>query len=126
VIEDASAPWREDFLIEHLEGANPIPTYCAVRSDRWKYVRYATGEEELYELEADPFELENLAAVPASASVLEDRRDRLRELCVPAPPGYGDDASTTVPIALLAIGGLIATEVVAMRRRRTGAGVRGR
>ena len=117
VLEDADSAWRADFLIEHLEGTNPIPTYCAVRSERWKYVRYATDEEELYDLSADPFELENLAADPAHASVLRDRRERLRELCVPPPPGYGDDASTTVPIALLALAGLIALEAFAGRRR---------
>lgn len=117
VIDDPDAAWREDFLIEHLEGTNPIPTYCAVRSERWKYVRYVTGEEELYDLEADPFELENLAADPARVSVLQERRGRLRELCVPPPPGFRDDASTTVPLALLLLAGLIAVEIAAGRRR---------
>ena len=62
LLDDPNSAWRRDFLIEHLEGTNPVTTYCAVRSARWKYVRYATGEEELYDLDADPFELENLAA----------------------------------------------------------------
>jgi len=30
---------RSDFLIEHMEGENPVPTFCAVRSERWTYVR---------------------------------------------------------------------------------------
>lgn len=33
--------------------------YQAVRAGRWKYVRYATGETELYDLQADPHELRN-------------------------------------------------------------------
>jgi hypothetical protein len=33
-----------------MEGSNPVPTYCAVRTDRYLYARYATGEQELYDL----------------------------------------------------------------------------
>jgi arylsulfatase A-like enzyme len=110
--------WRSDFLIEHMEGTNPIPTFCAVRSERWTYVRYSTGEEELYDLVADPFELENLAADPAMRPVLDDRRTRLRELCSPAPPGFGDRFGTSVPIALAVLGGLVLVESLASRRTR--------
>ena len=35
VLAGERSTWRSDFLIEHLEGTNPIPTYCAVRSERW-------------------------------------------------------------------------------------------
>ena len=35
--------WRTRFLIEHMEGSNPVPTYCALRTDRYLYSRYATG-----------------------------------------------------------------------------------
>lgn len=83
-------PTREDLLIEHLAGANPVPTYCAVRSRRWTYVRYADGSEELYDLAADPYQLENLAGDPALAGILRERRARLAELCEPPPPGYAD------------------------------------
>ena len=43
-------------LIEHLQGANPIPTYCGVRTASHVYVSYRTGEHELYDLRADPHE----------------------------------------------------------------------
>jgi arylsulfatase A-like enzyme len=33
----------------------------AVRSDGWRYIRYANGDEELYEETADPLEYTNLA-----------------------------------------------------------------
>jgi N-acetylglucosamine-6-sulfatase len=114
---EGDAPWRSDFLVEHLEGTNPVPTYCAVRSERWMYVRYATGEEELYDLIADPHELENLAAGPVDRPVLEDRRARLRDLCSPVPPGYGDRTETSVPIALGVLGALVVLEAVLARRR---------
>jgi arylsulfatase A-like enzyme len=107
---------RADFLIEHMEGTNPIPTYCAVRSERWLYVRYTTGEEELYDLAADPFELENLAGVPSARSVLEDRRARLRALCSPVPPGFGDRAGTSVPLAVGVLVALVLLEAASRRR----------
>jgi arylsulfatase A-like enzyme len=89
----ATAGWREDFLVEHLAGSNPIPTFCAVRTTEWKFVRYSDGEEELYALRSDPGELENLASDAASLGVLRDLRLRLDVLCEPRPPGYLDDGS---------------------------------
>jgi N-acetylglucosamine-6-sulfatase len=118
LLRDPTIPWRSDFLVEHLEGTNPVPTYCAVRSESWMYVRYATDEEELYDLTSDPFELENLAADPGHDEVLADRRARLRELCVPPPPAYRDDSSTTVPVALLALAVLIGLEIRTSRRSK--------
>ena len=35
--------------------------WCALRSHRWKYVQHRNGEEELYELHRDPYELRNRA-----------------------------------------------------------------
>jgi N-acetylglucosamine-6-sulfatase len=119
LLEGRSSTWRRDFLIEHLEGTNPVTTYCAVRSARWKYVRYATGEEELYDLDADPLELENLAARSSGKATLDGFRTRLRELCVPPPPGYGDRSETRVPLLVGALFALIAFEIVASRRSRS-------
>jgi arylsulfatase A-like enzyme len=116
LLDGRSSTWRRDFLIEHLEGTNPVTTYCAVRSARWKYVRYSTGEEELYDLDADPSELENLAARPTEEETRSRLRARLRELCVPSPPGYDDRTETRVPLLLGALVALIAFEIVASRR----------
>ncbi len=100
----AEGPPRQDFLIEHLEGTNPVPTYCAVRSLGWTYVRYTDGEEELYDLGSDPWQLQNLARDPAAADVREAMRSRLQALCDPPPPGYlddGMDARIVVAVAVL-------------------------
>ena len=32
----------------------------AIRTSRWKYVEWGTGERELYDLQADPYEMINL------------------------------------------------------------------
>jgi N-acetylglucosamine-6-sulfatase len=82
--------WRRDFLVEHLDGPpqRDVPSYCAVRGERFKYVLYQTGEEELYDLQDDPYELQSQAANPAFANLKATLRARLSRLCVPRPPGY--------------------------------------
>jgi N-acetylglucosamine-6-sulfatase len=80
--------WRRDFLIEHWGQGSPIPPYCAVRDERYKYVKYQDGEEELYELANDPFELHNLASDPRYRSAKERLHARLVELCSPPPPYF--------------------------------------
>jgi hypothetical protein len=40
----------------------------AVRSEGWRYIRYADGGEELYDETSDPYEWTNLAANPDYAS----------------------------------------------------------
>ena len=41
----------------------------AVRDDRWRYIRYHDGTEELYDERADPHEWTNLATRPELAGV---------------------------------------------------------
>jgi N-acetylglucosamine-6-sulfatase len=88
----AAPAWRESFLIEHLQGASTasreVPTYCAVRRARYKYVLYGTREEELYDLRSDPGELTNRAVDPAYRGIRSLLRTDLKELCKPPPPGY--------------------------------------
>jgi arylsulfatase A-like enzyme len=58
-----------------------IPSYAALRTDRYTYVEYtATGERELYDLTTDPFELHNIAATadPALVAGLAKQLNALR------------------------------------------------
>jgi arylsulfatase A-like enzyme len=82
--------WRHDFLVEHLVGPpqRDVPSYCAVREKRYKYVLYETQEEELYDLLLDPDELHNLASQPSLSAVKSRLWQRLATLCEPRPPGY--------------------------------------
>jgi N-acetylglucosamine-6-sulfatase len=105
--------WRTRFLIEHMEGTNPVPTYCAVRTDRYLFSRYATGEQELYDLEKDPYEMTDIAG--SASQRADELRRELNDLCDPAPPGYhpreGAVAAALLAIASLGLGAAV--------RRRT-------
>ncbi len=85
--------WRKRLVIEHRKGGpltnDEVPTYCAVRSNRFKYVVYSTHEEELYDLLVDPAELENRAGDPTLRATKFGLRADVRRLCNPPPPGFG-------------------------------------
>jgi arylsulfatase A-like enzyme len=61
-LQDATAP-REWPAITTQNHDNH-----AIRTERWRYIHYADGTEELYDLEADPHEWKNLAG---DASLLQ-------------------------------------------------------
>ncbi len=76
--------WRESFLAEYfLEPNFPrTPSWQAVRTRRWKYIHYTEleGMDELYDLEADPYEMKNLIDEPAARKVLVELRRQLEHL----------------------------------------------
>ncbi len=78
--------WREDLLIEHH--GELVPTYCEIRSDNYSYVRYTTGEEELYNMRTDRYQLDNAVGSAGSRPILEAMRARVQKLCDPPPPGF--------------------------------------
>jgi arylsulfatase A-like enzyme len=88
LLADDATGWRTDFLIEHYENHVQVPAYCAVRNQQYLYVEYETGEQELYDLNADPYELTNLAGDTASAATLSSLHTRMVQLCSPPPPGF--------------------------------------
>jgi arylsulfatase A-like enzyme len=47
---------------------------ASVRDDRWRYIRYSDGTQELYDLQNDPQEWDNLAANPSSEGRAAIRR----------------------------------------------------
>jgi arylsulfatase A-like enzyme len=78
-------------LLKNPEAAWDVPAITthgfrnhAVRSEGWRYIRYANGDEELYDTAADPLEYTNLASRP-------DYAERKAELAKWLP---GKDAPT--------------------------------
>jgi len=87
------APWRKSILIEYwAEQAMPWlvgMTYKAVRTDRYKYIHWVNrgkaGElDELYDLERDPFEIDNLNRSRKLAPVRDKLRRELKRLVAEA------------------------------------------
>jgi N-acetylglucosamine-6-sulfatase len=79
---DGAVSPRADLLVENFTSYIIVPNR-AVRTERWKYIRTDAPvgvTEELYDLEADPFELVNKAADPALQTVKQTLADRLAVL----------------------------------------------
>lgn len=63
LLRDPRAEWNRPAVIEYEYGN------AAVRSDRYRYIRYRDGGEELYDHETDPNEWHNLASSEEYAEV---------------------------------------------------------
>jgi arylsulfatase A-like enzyme len=57
-------------------GRGDQSAFEGIRTDTHKYVEYGSGEKELYDLKADPYELENIYE-SADPSLVEDLKTRL-------------------------------------------------
>jgi N-acetylglucosamine-6-sulfatase len=73
-------PWRSMVLLEGFVGKKDR-VFGAVRTEAHKYVEYGNGEEELYDLTNDPYELESIheTADPSLAKDLKARLEALRD-----------------------------------------------
>lgn len=102
------AHWPVPRLLGVFFGRDPIlrgmpyvsaPELHGFRSRRWLYTRFVTGERELYDLRADPWQLDNIATT-ADAELIQaldartrdlaacsgDRCRELEDLPLPEPP----------------------------------------
>ena len=79
VYKGSSKDKRKELMIEHLWDFQPIPSSEGIRTEQWKYFRYRTikATEELYDLENDPQELNNLASNTKYKIILQNMRDKL-------------------------------------------------
>jgi arylsulfatase A-like enzyme len=57
-----------------------------VRSERWRYIRYQDGSEELYDHEADSMEWHNLAGDPKYSAIKKSLSENIPEINVPEVP----------------------------------------
>jgi arylsulfatase A-like enzyme len=76
-----ASDWRTDFYYEHTYQPETIPASEAIRTERYKYIRYLDHDfEEFYDLQADPIEANNLAADSESGPLIDRLKARLSEL----------------------------------------------
>ena len=69
-------------LSEYHAAASVTGTFM-IRHGRWKYIHHVGFRPELFDLEADPGETEDLAERPGMAQVLAECEARLRAICDP-------------------------------------------
>jgi iduronate 2-sulfatase len=66
LLENPKAPWDTTALTTYEFNNH------AVRTEQWRYIRYANGDEELYDETKDPFEWTNLSRQEAFKAVKDD------------------------------------------------------
>lgn len=101
VLAGNATDWRTSILIEYYSD-RVFPRmltmgYQAVRTQRYKYIKYndLRGMDELYDLDADPFEMNNIIASPAGRAALPEVQAELARL--QTETGYAPPTSA-VPI----------------------------
>lgn len=80
-LRDAAAKRTWPAITSHNQGNHGI------RTERWRYIHYADGTEELYDLQTDPREWTNLAGSTTYASILAEHRVWLPKIDVPPAAG---------------------------------------
>lgn len=79
-LQDAAVKRERPAITSHNQGNH------AIRSERWRYIRYADGSEELYDMQNDPNEWTNLAAKPEMKAVIEEHQKWLPKIDLPPAP----------------------------------------
>jgi arylsulfatase A-like enzyme len=80
LLKNPSAEWEHPAITTHG------PDNHAIRTEGWRYIRYADGDEELYDEMADPLEHTNLAQSERHAERRAELRGMLPAVNVPALP----------------------------------------
>jgi choline-sulfatase len=79
-LKDAAATRERPAITSHNQGNHGI------RSERWRYIRYADGTEELYDMIKDPQEWHNIVSQPENAAVVAEHRKWLPKVDMPPAP----------------------------------------
>lgn len=80
LLKNPTLAWEHPAVTTYLKGNH------AVRSERWRYIRYHDGGEELYDHNADPRESKNLAGEGQFASVKKELARFLPKTDAPTAP----------------------------------------
>jgi arylsulfatase A-like enzyme len=80
-LKNSAAPRPWPAITTHNQGNHGI------RTEQWRYIRYADGSDELYDMQRDPNEWTNLAAAPQHAQTKVDLAKWLPKKDAPPAPG---------------------------------------
>lgn len=96
LVEGKDVEWRDELFLESLYTGRDTPFQEGIRRGKWKYIRMYDGKtgydeadvdfrnrkpefEMLFDLEADPEEMNNLVETHADSEILADLRERCAE-----------------------------------------------
>lgn len=71
LLQKPEAKWERPVLTTYGKGNH------AVRTERWRYIHYFDGTEELYDHQIDPEEWKNLAELPKYRNVIKELKNNL-------------------------------------------------
>jgi arylsulfatase A-like enzyme len=69
----------------------------AIRTDRWRYIRYANGDEELYDHRNDEYEWTNLAAKPEHVALKSELAKRFPKINILGVQGKSEESDYETP-----------------------------
>jgi arylsulfatase A-like enzyme len=111
------ADWPQSLISEGLSAAHSLCSHRMIRQGHWKYIFFAAGTDELYNLKEDPGEMTNLIDTPECQPRLKElqadllqwmidtndllRGDYVHLICGDGSPSWnaalGDDTAQAVP-----------------------------
>ncbi len=97
MIQSPATYWDEAVLLEKFADGRSDFSFTGVRLPGWTYVVYHNGEEELYDLTADPFQLTNVAGRPEYAAQQDLLEAKMRALLNGDPRPTPTFTSTPTP-----------------------------
>jgi len=90
-LTDAATKRERPAVTSHNKGNH------GVRSENWRYIRYADGSEELYDMQKDPNEWTNLAEKPEYADIIAEHKKWLPKIDSDPAPGSASRVLTYNP-----------------------------
>ncbi|NRB05145.1 MAG: sulfatase-like hydrolase/transferase, partial [Rhodobacteraceae bacterium] len=74
---------KDRIAFSEYHAAGSVSGAFMLRKGRWKLIHYVGYQDELFDLETDPEELENRATDPTCTATLQDLHRELRNICDP-------------------------------------------
>lgn len=84
LLTEPEKPWAEGVLLERHHG-DPPSRFFGVQTPGYMYAEYQNGDAELYDMAADPYQMDNVVDDPAYAAVRAEMAALLQSLLAGVP-----------------------------------------